>query len=116
MRQLTYVSRSTIEWWDVPAPKLQDDRDALVQPLAVTRCDLDLLIAGGKSGLPGLFALGHETAGRVGRSRRRRDKFFARRSRHRAVPDQLRPVRAEPIGLFPIVVDAAATDASILLA
>lgn len=65
MRQLTYDSGSTIEWWDVPAPKLQDDRDALVQPLAVTRCDLDLIIAGGKSGLPGPFALGHETAGRV---------------------------------------------------
>jgi alcohol dehydrogenase len=65
MRQLTYAGGSTIEWWDVPEPKLQDDRDALVQPLAVTRCDLDLIIAVGKSGLPGPFALGHETAGRV---------------------------------------------------
>ncbi|MGH6711724.1 MAG: zinc-dependent alcohol dehydrogenase [Bradyrhizobium sp.] len=65
MRQLTYVGGSTIEWWDVPAPKLQDDRDALVRPLAVTRCDLDLTIVGGKSGLPGPFALGHETAGVV---------------------------------------------------
>lgn len=65
MRQLTYVGGSTIEWWDVPAPKLQNDRDALVQPLAVTRCDLDLAIVGGNSGLPGPFALGHETAGRV---------------------------------------------------
>jgi hypothetical protein len=65
MRQLTYVGGNTIEWWDVPEPKLQDDRDALVRPLAVTRCDLDLIIAGGKSGLPGPFALGHETAGVV---------------------------------------------------
>lgn len=65
MRQLTYVGGSTIEWWDVPAPRLQDDRDALVRPLAVTRCDLDLTIVGGKSGLPGPFALGHETAGIV---------------------------------------------------
>ena len=65
MRQLTYVGGSTIEWWDVPAPKLQDERDALVRPLAVTRCDLDLTIVGGKSGLPGPFALGHETAGIV---------------------------------------------------
>ena len=52
MRQLTYVGGSTIEWWDVPAPKLQDDRDALVRPLAVTRCDIDLTIVGGKSGRP----------------------------------------------------------------
>jgi threonine dehydrogenase-like Zn-dependent dehydrogenase len=65
MRQLTYVGGTNIEWWDVPEPKLQDDRDAIVAPLAVTRCDLDLTIAGGKSGLPGPFALGHETAGRV---------------------------------------------------
>jgi threonine dehydrogenase-like Zn-dependent dehydrogenase len=63
MRQLTYVGGSTIEWWDVPEPKLQDDRDALVRPLAVTRCDIDLTIVGGKAGLPGPFALGHETAG-----------------------------------------------------
>lgn len=65
MRQLTYVGSKIIEWWDVPAPRLQDGRDALVQPLAVTRCDLDLTIVSGKSGLPGPFALGHETAGRV---------------------------------------------------
>jgi len=65
MRQLTYVSGNTIAWWDVPEPRLQDGRDALVRPLAVTRCDLDLIIAGGKSGLAGPFALGHETAGIV---------------------------------------------------
>src|SRR6266576_4431912 len=65
MRQLTYVNGKTIEWWDVPEPRLLDARDALVQPLAVTRCDLDLIIVGGGSGLPGPFALGHETAGRV---------------------------------------------------
>lgn len=65
MRQLTYVGGSTIAWWDVPEPKLTDDRDALVRPLAVTRCDLDLTIVSGKAGLPGPFALGHETAGIV---------------------------------------------------
>jgi threonine dehydrogenase-like Zn-dependent dehydrogenase len=65
MRQLTYVGGSTVEWWDVPEPKLLDPRDAIVQPLAITRCDLDLIIVSGKSGLPGPFALGHETAGRV---------------------------------------------------
>ncbi len=63
MRQLTYVKDTTIEWWDVPARQLQDDHDALVMPLAVTRCDL--AIASGRSGLPGPFALGHERAGRV---------------------------------------------------
>jgi threonine dehydrogenase-like Zn-dependent dehydrogenase len=65
MEQLTYVGDGIVEWWDVPEPRLQDDRDALVQPLAVTRCDIDLTIVGGKSGMKGPFALGHETSGRV---------------------------------------------------
>ena len=65
MRQLTYIGGNKVEWWDVPAPRLQDDGDALVQPLAVTRCDLDLAIVHGRSGLAGPFALGHETAGRI---------------------------------------------------
>jgi threonine dehydrogenase-like Zn-dependent dehydrogenase len=65
MRQLTYVGGNSVEWWDVPEPELLDARDALVRPLAVTRCDLDLIIASGKAGLLGPFALGHETAGRV---------------------------------------------------
>jgi threonine dehydrogenase-like Zn-dependent dehydrogenase len=65
MRQLTYVKGNTVEWWDVPEPKLQDGGDALVRPLAVTRCDLDRIFANGHAGLPGPFALGHETAGRV---------------------------------------------------
>jgi len=65
MRQLTYVGGRTVEWWDVPPPRLAHDTDALVEPLAVTRCDLDLIIVGGASGLAGPFAIGHETAGRV---------------------------------------------------
>ncbi len=65
MRQLTYVGGTTVEWWDVPPPALRDDRDALVEPLAVSRCDLDLIIVGGKSGMTGPFAIAHETAGRV---------------------------------------------------
>jgi len=65
MRQLTYVGPKVLEWWDVPAPRLQNNGDALIEPLAVTRCDLDLVIVNGASGLPGPFAIGHETAGRV---------------------------------------------------
>ena len=46
MRQLTYVGGSTIEWWDVPEPKLLNEGDALVQPLAITRCDAGTVLAG----------------------------------------------------------------------
>jgi alcohol dehydrogenase len=65
MRQLTYVRPNLLEWWDVPAPRLQDDGDAIVHPLAVTRCDLDLYIANGSAHYSGPFAIGHETAGVV---------------------------------------------------
>lgn len=54
-----------LEWWDVPAPRLRDDGDALVAPLAVTRCDLDLYIANGAARFEGPFAIGHEAAGIV---------------------------------------------------
>lgn len=65
MRQLTYVSPNVLEWREVPAPLLQSDDDALVKPLVVTRCDLDMYIANGSVGMPGPFAFGHETYGEV---------------------------------------------------
>lgn len=65
MRQLTYVGGTKVQWWDVPPPQIQQDTDALVEPLAVTRCDLDLAIVSGRAGLTGPFAIGHEAAGRV---------------------------------------------------
>ncbi|MFO1159637.1 MAG: alcohol dehydrogenase catalytic domain-containing protein [Reyranellaceae bacterium] len=65
MRQLTCIRPNLLEWWDVPAPRLQDDGHAIVRPLAVTRCDLDLYIANGTAGFAGPFAIGHETTGVV---------------------------------------------------
>lgn len=65
MRALFYIEPNRVEWRDVPEPKLQGDGEALVRPLAVTRCDLDLSIVTGAVGLPGPFALGHETVGLV---------------------------------------------------
>lgn len=47
------------------AAALQGDGEALVRPLAVTRCDLDIAIVTGATGWPGPFALGHEAAGVV---------------------------------------------------
>ncbi|MCR9241330.1 MAG: alcohol dehydrogenase catalytic domain-containing protein [Rhodobiaceae bacterium] len=65
MRQLTFVSPLNFEWRDVPEPKVDDPRDAIIEPLAVVRCDLDLYIANGIFPVSGEFALGHETVGRV---------------------------------------------------
>jgi hypothetical protein len=47
MQQLTFHSPGKFEWRDVPAPKLATDTDAIVAPVAVARCDLDLYIANG---------------------------------------------------------------------
>lgn len=60
MRQLTLVEPNKIEWQDVPEPTLQDATDALVRPIAVARCDLDLPMAQGRIPFPLPIALGHE--------------------------------------------------------
>ena len=64
MRQLTYVRPGEVEWHDVPEAVLRHATDAVVRPLAVARCDLDLPMA--ELGLfPGPFAVGHEIAAEV---------------------------------------------------
>ncbi|MBI1187965.1 MAG: alcohol dehydrogenase catalytic domain-containing protein [Alphaproteobacteria bacterium] len=65
MRQLTFLAPGQFEWRDVPAPRLNSDTDAIVAPVAVARCDLDLYIALGVIRYPGPFAFGHESIGRV---------------------------------------------------
>lgn len=63
MQQLTFVSPGHVELRDVPAPALENDGQALVRPLAVSRCDLDYVIARGKVPVVGPFPLGHECVG-----------------------------------------------------
>ena len=65
MQQLTFIEPGRFEWHDVPAPTLRADIDAIVRPLAVARCDLDLYIATGFAPYPGPFAFGHESVGEV---------------------------------------------------
>jgi alcohol dehydrogenase len=65
MRQLTYIMPGTFEWQDVAAPKIENARHAIVKPLAVARCDLDLYIATGFAPYPGPFAFGHEAVAEV---------------------------------------------------
>lgn len=65
MRQLTFIKPGKFEWHDVPAPKLAADTDAIVKPIVVARCDLDLYIAAGVVPYPGPFAFGHEAVAEV---------------------------------------------------
>jgi alcohol dehydrogenase len=64
VRELTFTGPGRVEWADVPPPALGDEHSALVRPLAVARCDLDLPMAA--SGLfPGPYPVGHEVAAEV---------------------------------------------------
>jgi threonine dehydrogenase-like Zn-dependent dehydrogenase len=60
MRQLTFVAPEQLEWWDVPPPRIETAEAAVVRPVAVARCDLDLYIAIGLVTPEPPFAFGHE--------------------------------------------------------
>ena len=55
MKQLTCTGPSAIEWRDVPEPRLQGGGEALVRPLAVARCDIDLFLTSGLFPSRGLY-------------------------------------------------------------
>lgn len=66
MRQLTFVRANQLEWREVETPRIENSGQAIVKPLAVTRCDLDLYIANGTVPMKDSpFAFGHEIAGEV---------------------------------------------------
>ena len=60
MRQLTYEETGRYAWREVPEPQLTAPEQALVRPLAVACCDLDVAVAHGGAPLPPGYAVGHE--------------------------------------------------------
>jgi alcohol dehydrogenase len=66
MRQLMFLGRSQVEWREVPEPRLAGDLEAIVEPIAVATCDLDVaMLRGTLNPFPGPFPLGHESVARV---------------------------------------------------
>jgi len=65
MRQLTFIQPGTLEWWDVPEPRIETPFQALVRPIAVASCDLDAPILRGEAPFRGPFAFGHECVAEV---------------------------------------------------
>jgi alcohol dehydrogenase len=65
MRELTVVGPGRLEWLDVEPPSLTGGDEALVQPVAVTLCDLDRPMAHGVFPVPLPLALGHEMVAEV---------------------------------------------------
>jgi alcohol dehydrogenase len=65
MRHLAFLGPGSLEWQESPDPRLADERDAIVRPLTVARCDLDPAIALGLYPMTPPFAMGHEMVGEV---------------------------------------------------
>lgn len=65
MQALFKESSGSLVWKEAELPGELDDHAAMVRPLAVAACDLDRLIAMGRSPFPGEFMLGHEFTGEV---------------------------------------------------
>ncbi|MCV7381792.1 alcohol dehydrogenase [Mycobacterium alsense] len=65
MRQLTYEETGRYAWREVPDPRITAPGQALVRPLLVACCDLDVAVARGRLPLPPGYAVGHEGVAEV---------------------------------------------------
>ncbi len=65
MRELNFIEKGRLEWREADQPKLEGDGEALVRPLAVATCDLDLLLVRGLAPAEGPFPFGHECVAEV---------------------------------------------------
>lgn len=65
MRQLCFVEKNRAEWREVPDARLQGAMEAIVEPLVLGRCDLDVAFMRGVFPMKSGEAMGHEVIGRV---------------------------------------------------
>jgi alcohol dehydrogenase len=66
MRHLLFQEPGQLRLEERPDPKLSSDRAAIVQPIAVATCDIDVAILRGRYPAPGPpYPLGHEGVGKV---------------------------------------------------
>ncbi|EJO71085.1 alcohol dehydrogenase catalytic domain-containing protein [Leptospira kirschneri] len=65
MKRIVFKKKHVLEWENVPEPKIQVVNQAIVKPITVSRCDLDLPIVNGytlfRPGIP----IGHEFVGTI---------------------------------------------------
>lgn len=64
MRQLEFVEKGKLEWRDAPDPKLEGDGEALVRPVALATCDIDVAFVQGRFPAQS-FSFGHECVAEV---------------------------------------------------
>lgn len=63
MRQLVFVEPGVVEWREADEPRILESADAIVRPLAVAACDLDIAAIRGRASIGSEYALGHEFVG-----------------------------------------------------
>ena len=65
MRQLTFAAPGVVEWREVAAPTLASAAAAIVRPIVLGRCDLDVAFVRGMAPLAPGEPIGHEMIGEV---------------------------------------------------
>ncbi|SEH80661.1 D-arabinose 1-dehydrogenase, Zn-dependent alcohol dehydrogenase family [Mycolicibacterium rutilum] len=65
MQQLMFEAAGSYAWREAPDPELSDPKQAIVRPLAVACCDLDVAVAQGRLPMPSWHAVGHEGVAEV---------------------------------------------------
>lgn len=65
MRQLEFVEKGKLEWREAPEAKVGGDGEAVVRPVALATCDLDVAFVQGLAPIANSFAFGHECVGEV---------------------------------------------------
>lgn len=65
VRQLTFLEPGKLEWHAVADPRLEAEAEAIVRPVAVATCDLDLAFVRGVAPAAREFAFGHEGVAEV---------------------------------------------------
>ncbi len=65
MRFLAFERPGVLGWRETTAPTLSSDLDAIVAPVVVGRCDLDVGFVRGVAPIASGSALGHECIARV---------------------------------------------------
>jgi alcohol dehydrogenase len=64
MRELRFIEKGKLEWREAADPNLEGDREALVRPVALATCDIDVAFVRGRFPAQS-FPFGHECVGEV---------------------------------------------------
>ncbi len=65
MQRLEFIRKNQLEWREVSTPIISGLNQAIIRPLAVSRCDLDLPILRGQTLFRAPFPIGHEFVGEI---------------------------------------------------